>query len=919
MSPIYQFRGLMLNFFLVGVTFLGFIYLSWKDVFLVFFSEYPNEIVFETHTQSSLSLPIIINQKPSWPMAGANVERTSWTSEEVRGQLEPIWFKPFEPYILPRVQIITTYGNLYISTAKGLYVLDAKTGEEKWVYPTSMPLGHSPTVKDGIVYVGGFDRKIHAINAFSGTKLWTFEADSGFTTNPLVVNGIVYAGNRDGYFYAVRAKGNDAGKPLWKFKTQGPINYSAAYKDGVVFFASNDSHAYALDAAAGHLVWKSEKLPGAGFHSWWPVVHDDWVIFAGSSNYRFGSTNLGPGSLARLDLEDVYPNHKEDDRGTFVGPVGQEPGYWVQGTTTINTSEPTITENGSTVSITEYFEQKPWRRTYFVLNIDTGAEYTTDFNQNGIPEYAPILWFGTHGAGNRYPPVIGSDGVLYQTNNYMSDPWIAGGHISGWMIGTPYISIPTLGWNAVDEPVAYAGGGSLIYWNRCCDRVAGAFDISRPIDVPNRSWNYFVYDLDMRIPGYGEMTYVWEPYHHPFGGIFGGINGIYGFHGDQNPPIPYNGMVYMHRSNAVIAFAPKSNEVQLLSVFEAIETDKDRPYLGKDELKDLLTIEVQRMIDAGHLRPGYLSTGIFDLRGQNICGDDLVDYWHNPAETIYTLTMSLPHLPQDLRVQASAYLQSEFDSYPPYFYNHIGWRDGAPRDLFDLPPESEAVRGEYGPRTRNYNFVAWKLNPFAFYAMWKYAEVFDNAHYLYNESKDKLDLPPTDSYLIEMPHVHNAFIAGYWGYLELEKLAGYPESSDVRAELDRLMELRVATFAKDIPESYLNEFEKHYCRALSMSRNFLFLIPEFAQYLSEHAFEKIGEAIEHYERVAPYWFASKNEATVGEGIIAPLYDTHGLFQAKALILNESREELVNYIDIPTFAVGDLFYIQRLILSIEAEG
>jgi outer membrane protein assembly factor BamB len=852
-------------------------------------------------------------------MAGANVERTSWTSEEVRGKLEPVWFKPFEPYILPRVQIIASLGNLYISTAKGLYALDAKTGEEKWVYPTAMPLGHSPTVNNGTVYVGGYDRKIHAINAHSGTQLWTFEAGSGFSTNPLVINGMVYTGNRDGYFYAIHSEGQIAGKLSWKYKTQGPINYSAAYKDGVVFFASNDSHAYALDAAAGHLVWKSEKLPGAGFHSWWPVVNDDWVIFAGSSNYRFGSTNLGPGSLARLDLEDVYPNHKEDNRGTFVGPVGHEPGYWVQGTTTINTSEPTITENGSTVSITEYFEQKPWRRTYFVLNIDTGAEYTTDFNQNGIPEYAPILWFGTHGAGNRYPPVIGSDGVLYQTNNFKSDPWIAGGHISGWMIGTPYISIPNSGWNAVDEPVAYAGGGNLIYWNRCCDRVAGAFDISLPNDAPNRSWNYFVYDLDMKIPGYGEMTYVWEPYHSPSGGVYGGINGAYGFHGDQNPPIPYNGMVYMHRSNALIAFTPKSGAVQKLPKANIVETSKMSPDLSKDILKNLLITEIQKMVETGHLRPGYLNTGIFDLKGQHHCGDDLVDYWHNPAETIYSLILSLPHLPPDLQNQTIAYMQEEFENYPPYLYNHIGWQDGAPRELFDLPPDLDTYHENYAPRMRNYSFTGWKMNPFAFYAMWKYAEIFENAQEIYNQGKEKLDTPSTDDYLIDNPHVHNAYIAGYWGYLELEQLAGFPESLNVRIELERLLNLRASTFSKDIPDSYLNKGSDNYCRALSISRNFIYLVPELAQYLSDYAYDKVADAVDHYEQVAPYWFVSKNEATFAEGIIAPIYDTHGLFQAKALILNESREELLNYIDIPSFAIGDLFYIQQLILSIEAEG
>jgi outer membrane protein assembly factor BamB len=85
-----------------------------------------------------------------------------------------------------------------VATAAGLYALDAATGDEVWVYPTVMPLGHSPTVAGGVVYVGGFDRMIHAIDAQTGQGLWTFTAISGFQINPLVVNNVVNVGSRVG-------------------------------------------------------------------------------------------------------------------------------------------------------------------------------------------------------------------------------------------------------------------------------------------------------------------------------------------------------------------------------------------------------------------------------------------------------------------------------------------------------------------------------------------------------------------------------------------------------------------------------------------------------------------------------------------------------------------------------------------------
>jgi outer membrane protein assembly factor BamB len=865
----------------------------------------------------------------SWPMAGANPQRNSWTTVEVRGRLQAEWFKPFEAYIPQKVQIIAEYGNLYISTSNGLYALDAASGAEKWVYPTEMPLGHSPTVADDVVYFGGFDHKLHAVDAHSGNGLWEYAANAGFDTNPLVVDGIVYAGNRDGYFYAIHTNGPSRGQLAWKYKTDGPIHYSASYNNGVVYFASNDSRAYALDAHSGQLIWKSAKLPGAGFHSWWPVVYGDVVIFSGSNNYRSAITPGGGNLFASNELADVYPHHKQDPRGTLVGPLGSEPGAWAPGTPTIDTSQPNITSNGQTVPITEYFESKPWRRTYFVLDRSSGTEVKYDFDRDGKEEFAPILWLGTR-SGNRYPPVVGVDGVIYQGNNYFSDPTIAGGQISGWKIGTPFISIAKSGWNAVDEPVAYSAGGDLIYWSRCCDRIAGAFDItipesdfeagqiSRTFSNVDRTWNYFNYNLPELIPGYNSMTYAWEPVDSPFGGVYGGRNGSYGFHGDVNPPIPYQGKVYLHRGNSIIAFSQVTGEAKELPMAPIHPTkNAGIPALSDDQIIELLESEVSKMISAGHLRPGYASTGLFDLAGKKLCGADLIDYWHSPSDTIYTLLRALPHLSLDLRQQTEEYLQEEFNNFPPYLYEHIGWIDGAAREIFITPPEVKAEMLSAGPQKSISNFQGWKFSPYSFYALWKYAEAFGSAKEIFDLSKSQLAPVPTDSVIIEMPHVHNAFIAGYWGYLELENMAGYTESSQIRNELNRLLDLRVSAFSIGAPDSYFQGQKTVYCRNLISARNFMFLVPELAEYLREQALGKVEEAIDEYHRVTPLWFVAGIESAFAEGTINHLYDYNAIFQAEALIVKQSRDELTKYLDVPAFETGDLFYIQNLVSLLEA--
>src|SRR5262245_54273721 len=139
-----------------------------------------------------------------WPMAGANPQRTSWVAEEVPGRLTPLWYRPIEPYIGQSVQLVASEGLIYVAKAVGLYALRADDGEVAWVYATELPLGHSPTVEAGVVYVGGFDRRLYALDAATGQRLWTFdEAQAGYHTNPLVVSGKVYAGNRDGWMYCI--------------------------------------------------------------------------------------------------------------------------------------------------------------------------------------------------------------------------------------------------------------------------------------------------------------------------------------------------------------------------------------------------------------------------------------------------------------------------------------------------------------------------------------------------------------------------------------------------------------------------------------------------------------------------------------------------------------------------------------------
>jgi hypothetical protein len=187
---------------------------------------------------------------------------------------------------------------------------------------------------------------------------------------------------------------------------------------------------------------------------------------------------------------------------------------------------------------------------------------------------------------------------------------------------------------------------------------------------------------------------------------------------------------------------------------------------------------------------------------------------------------------------------------------------------------------------------------------------------LFESSRDRLPDIPDDETLAKFPFVHNAYIAGYMGYLELEKLAGFTEEPEVRKQLDRLLELRATTFTTASPYGVLSPFAgEGCCRALTVSRNFIFLVPELAEYLHQAAFWKVKDAVDEYERVAPYWFVSFSETGIGESSLSPLYD-RTLLLAKAWILKEPINSVLPYLDVPAFPVGDLIYIQNLVATLE---
>ena len=135
----------------------------------------------------------------------------------------------------------------------------------------------------------------------------------------------------------------------------------------------------------------------------------------------------------------------------------------------------------------------------------------------------------------------------------------------GWALGNHWMTMDGGGESAVDEPQAISGGGDMIYSSLCCDRKGQGMNLSEGAN--QKYWTYYSApdgvswsSLERDAPGYDSMWFYSSRENSGLWGWYGGedqsLNGLYHSHGYQAPIIPYKGKLFVHRSNAVIAFSP---------------------------------------------------------------------------------------------------------------------------------------------------------------------------------------------------------------------------------------------------------------------------------------------------------------------------------------------------------------------------
>ena len=181
-------------------------------------------------------------------------------------------------------------GVVYVGSADNkVYAINATTGTKIWDYTTGHFVESSPAVTNGVVYVGSVDKKVYAINATTGTKIWDYTTGESVTSNPAVANGVVYVGSDDKKVYAINAT---TGTKIWDYTTGSAVRSSPAVANGVVYVGSDDNKVYAINATTGTKIW--DYTTGRGVDSSLAVANG--VVYVGSEDNKVYAINATTGT-----------------------------------------------------------------------------------------------------------------------------------------------------------------------------------------------------------------------------------------------------------------------------------------------------------------------------------------------------------------------------------------------------------------------------------------------------------------------------------------------------------------------------------------------------------------------------------------------------------------------------------------------
>ncbi|MCS7237236.1 MAG: PQQ-like beta-propeller repeat protein [Thermoguttaceae bacterium] len=902
-----------------------------------------------------------------WPMLAHDPGRSGATSVEIRPPFVRKWYRLFiDEGLMAGVQPVVAGGAVYIGTLRGkLYAIEDSTGQDRWIFQAGGAILHSCAVAEGKVFFGAADGKIYAVDCSDGRLLWTVPTGAAIWNAPLVHENTVVIGSRDGKVYAVEAQ---SGRVRWTATTGGPILASPALDTSRrrVYVASEDMRVYAIDFGEGKILWQSEKLPGATFRGYHPVVAPDGAVMVTVAPVM-SQDSINPilWDMVKEIFGDIAswrhtPEENARLRELNFRQLAQPETYPRQ---------------------LEYLRKRlaaePAYQTFFVLDPADGRQRFV----------APIVYAESMNATGA-PPVVAPDGrviikyqVLLRSRYEHYSPFLNVGYLdtrTGWI--TPIMDQSrTYGWHdslllVHDEQSQLVVAGRVLI-NTHQDNV-------NAMDLDTLKGYEFPFCTNIHEPAPGEATAIWacllrnEPLPPGKEWLIRGT-AVYGGGSSIDVPVVVAGDSFyyipsheLNSSCALIAYRmdrtpgpntptqaalPRATPSELEKMrslpwdWDILQSPRDWQFvkelgspkgtrLSPDQeaaakAAEIPDAELDRIIwntapPSSPVPAGGAGSSALRQRLASAVEELVGDRWQplvfpagkhpmegyrifcDPTETLLTLARAYPFVPKELQARIRRYVDQMRDP---------GQALSGPTGAAFVDPHAGKVRSLYDvPADR-----LWRVEndivrtPLArLYPLWLWSTVTGDWSHVEKHWPTLRELVGQSPNPLE-EDCRNGYVAGLIAYCRLARRIG-----------DREAEVRgLATARRAMRERIALEFAHHLGGVLHLVpvqrqvfARWRHLTPEVAELCRRFAGDINRRLIERYvDYHRPTWWLAWNVelAWRNESPFSLPTMAHEVFAAKAMIAQEPAEKLQTYLDIP-WCKADLYFIQKLVWCIEAE-
>lgn len=322
----------------------------------------------------------------------------------------------------------------------------------------------------------------------------------------------------------------------------------------------------------------------------------------------------------------------------------------------------------------------------------------------------------------------------------------------------------------------------------------------------------------------------------------------------------------------------------------------------KQSVQQELERVVQEIVQLGHLAPTLYQWRLGEA--------DL--YYLTPSDTLYALSISYPYLSPGLQNSLKSYLANEIVQYPPHstaMYDNMSCCDQT---------KFKGARREYFPSDINTNFNIWPgptIHPSVLYSIWAYS------YYTNDWSYAQQNYSAIQS-LYQSQQSTYPDIAGVIGFGRIAK------------HLDRMDDYNTAVFQLNqvlTANAQFSQFEQEARSRYVTSGAHNFVVPLFQtnnKSKSFHFNRDLGLLLKNTAKNQATNFAQELCSDVplcwltapgishGENMYAPPEVSWTYMMIEGYVNGASTQKLQTLLDRPD-RKGDLFYIQKLVMALEA--